>query len=235
MLTLGIETSTRDASISLVRDGRCIAERSLQTSQRRHAQTLVAQISEVLRENALRPADLNLVAVSVGPGSFTGLRIGVVCAKTLAYSLRCNLVGVDSFLGVAQAAPSEIEQVAVISDAQRGDLYLGRYSRSASGWFVRDGEIQIVSLVDFSTSLTPLDAVIGVDCADQLAELQGHCRVLPADVSMPQARHVAQVGAWLLSKRGSDDPWSLEPVYLRKSAAEDKWEAGQLPIQLRQK
>lgn len=235
MLTLGIETSTRDASIALVQDGRTIVDRGLQPSNRRHAQTLVSQIADVLREHQLRSTDLNLIAVSIGPGSFTGLRIGVVCAKTLAYSLGCDLVGVDSFLGVAQAAPEQVERVAVISDAQRGDLYLGRYARSASGWFIRHGGIQIVSLVDFSSSLTTQDTVIGVDCADQLAQLEGRCRLLPDEVGVPRAQRVAAVGEWLLSQRGSDDPWSLEPVYLRKSAAEDKWEAGQLPSQLRRK
>ncbi|HUQ68608.1 MAG TPA: tRNA (adenosine(37)-N6)-threonylcarbamoyltransferase complex dimerization subunit type 1 TsaB, partial [Planctomycetaceae bacterium] len=85
MNILSLETSGLTGSIALDRDG-VVEQRELATAGRRHAQTLVAEMRDLLHAHGLRPADVNAVAVSIGPGSFTGLRVGVVCAKTFAYA-----------------------------------------------------------------------------------------------------------------------------------------------------
>lgn len=104
MLTLGIDTSGLGGSIAIARDGNCLAERALSRTGRRHARTLVAELKALFDDTRLRPHDCNTVAVSIGPGSFTGLRVGVVCAKTFAYATRCTLVAVDTHLAVAAAS-----------------------------------------------------------------------------------------------------------------------------------
>ena len=71
--------------------------------------------------------------MSVGPGSFTGLRVGVVCAKTLAYATGARLAAVDTLEAIAANSPPDVETVHVITDAQRGDLFVGTYRRTADG------------------------------------------------------------------------------------------------------
>lgn len=86
MLLLAVEASTHTGTLSLSDDNRVIAERVLAAEGRRHAQTLVQDVSQLLSEHGRTAADLRAVAVSVGPGSFTGLRVGVVFAKTYAWA-----------------------------------------------------------------------------------------------------------------------------------------------------
>src|ERR1700685_4685945 len=101
MLILGTEPPGAGGSIAFCRDGVCLAEQSLEGAPRRHAQTLVSQIEATLGRLEFKMADLEGVAVSVGPGSFTGLRVGVVCAKTLAYAIGCPLAAGDTLAAIA--------------------------------------------------------------------------------------------------------------------------------------
>ena len=78
MLILGIETSGRQATVALLKEGQSLMIRQLEQTSRRHAQSLVAEIDVLLRKFGLEAADITAVAVSIGPGSFTGLRVGVV-------------------------------------------------------------------------------------------------------------------------------------------------------------
>src|SRR5262245_22615939 len=128
MLTLAIETSSPRGSLALVEGDQVLKERSLEFEQR-HGQALVPDIRSLLPAAGRSLHDLSLIAVSVGPGSFTGLRVGVVCAKALAYALECPVVGVDTLRAIACNCPVDVATVQVISDAQRGDVFVGRYAR----------------------------------------------------------------------------------------------------------
>ena len=83
MIVLGIETSGRTGSVALLRDGALVAERTTETGGRRPAQALLVELAALFEEAKLAPGDCQAVALSIGPGSFTGLRIGVVCATKL--------------------------------------------------------------------------------------------------------------------------------------------------------
>ena len=102
-MLLAVETSGAVGSVALFDQGVCRLSRSLQLGGR-HGQTLLPEIDRLLKELGLAPAQITAVAVGLGPGSYTGLRIGVVCAKTLAFSLRCPLVGVETFRCIAVAS-----------------------------------------------------------------------------------------------------------------------------------
>jgi tRNA threonylcarbamoyladenosine biosynthesis protein TsaB len=223
MLTLGIETSGRTASIALRSGGRTLVERTLGDTGRRHAQTLVAEIDAALKEQGRRAGDIGLVAVSIGPGSFTGLRIGVVCAKTLAYATGCRLAAVDTFACIAENSPSDVDDVCVIADAQRGELYVGRYRRIPSGEFEATQPIAIVPGEAWCSALMSQHVVSGPGVARFERELPPECRVLPADLREPSAGRVAELGQRRLERLGPDNFWTLEPFYLRKSSAEEKW------------
>lgn len=225
MLTLGIETSQRQGTVALVRDGKYLDERILSTGGRRHAQSLVAEIDVMLREHDATPADCDVVAVSIGPGSFTGLRVGVVCAKTFAYATGCHLTSVDTLCAIASNSPADVSQVHVVSDAQRGELYLGRYARAADEKWSATAEIEVVDGEQWCGLLSDTDVVTGPGLAPWESRLAGVCHVLPEALRIPQASAVARIGEQRSRSGQHDDPWTLEPFYIRKSAAEEKWDA----------
>ena len=109
-----------------------LAEKRLNQAGRRHAQSLILEIGELLRDHCLTPHDVGAVAVSRGPGSFTGLRVGMVCAKTFAYATSCRFIAVDTFAAIAENVPTDLTRVFVIEDAQRDDLFAAEFSREES-------------------------------------------------------------------------------------------------------
>ena len=224
MHVLGIETSGRPGTVALMDGHRVLAERSLEQPGRRHAQTLISEILSLLKESALQPSAINLVTVSIGPGSFTGLRVGVVCAKTWSYATGCPVVGVDTFLAVAANSPDDVSNLAVIADAQREELYVGRYRRTDDGSWIRKTDIEIVKISALAETLTKTDVLTGPGL-DKFAEhFPDHITKLDPEFRHPRAAVVAQLGARKLHTDGPDDFWKLEPFYLRKSAAEEKWD-----------
>ncbi|HEY2253189.1 MAG TPA: tRNA (adenosine(37)-N6)-threonylcarbamoyltransferase complex dimerization subunit type 1 TsaB, partial [Planctomycetaceae bacterium] len=135
MLTLAIETSGSLGSVALFDSTSLLAEQSLELGSK-HGQSLIPTIDKLFKQCGKRPRNLDLVAVSIGPGSYTGLRVGVVCAKTLAYAADCRLVAVDTLHAISCNSPADTTTVEVICDAQRGDLFAGKYRRNESGHWV---------------------------------------------------------------------------------------------------
>jgi tRNA threonylcarbamoyladenosine biosynthesis protein TsaB len=220
MLVLGIETSGKNASIALLRDDDCMAQVRLEAAGRRHAQTLVAEIDRLLRGQGLRVRDCEAVAVSVGPGSFTGLRIGIMCAKTLAYATGCPLAAVDTLLAIAENSPADVDEVYVVSDAQRRQWYARRYRRAGTV-FAPLGDVAIVDAEPWCAERVPGDVVTG-PAADAESLLSNRCRLLAAEFREPHAHTIAHLGRAQLQMGMAADPWRLEPIYVRRSAAEEK-------------
>jgi tRNA threonylcarbamoyladenosine biosynthesis protein TsaB len=222
MLTLGIETSGRAGAIAVCRSGQILASRSLEQVGRRHAQTLVAESVSLLRECCLTLRDCQAVAVSIGPGSFTGLRVGVVFAKTLAYAAGCQVAAVDTLAAIAENSPSDVSVVDVVVDAERSELYAARYGRDASGQFVREGALVTVSREAWCAAVSEGVAVSGPGLEGTAESVPTFCRVLSSDCWQPRASVVAVLGERQLAASRADDLWTLEPLYVRKSAAEEK-------------
>ncbi len=219
MIVLGIETSGRAGSVAVSIDGTLAGERDLTASGRRHARTLVPEISDLLRSVNLGPRDVQALAVSIGPGSFTGLRVGVVSAKTFAYAVGCPLIAVDSFLAVAWN-DQQRNRLWVIDDALRGDLFAGLYVKEQGEWRL-EIPATLRSLEEWRTTLTADDAVTGPG----LLTLSGELPQWIAGTSddwIPHARQVVRIGARLAAEAKFSDPWTLAPVYMRRSAAEEK-------------
>lgn len=227
MLTLGIETSVFIGSIALVDDGSIIAQRRLDQSGRRHAQTLVSEIVALLQQANLAARDCQLVAVSVGPGSFTGLRVGVVFAKTFAYATGCPAIAVDTFEAVAVAAPSDLQNIYVIGDAQRSEVFVGHYARDEANLWQPQQAIRIESAKTWCSDRKSSDSVTGPGLTKFQTLLPKDCRVLPDADRDPTAANVGRIGERLFTVGGGDNLWELEPRYLRKSAAEEKLQSQQ--------
>lgn len=226
MHILGIETSGFGGSVALRSEERTLAARELTQAGRRHAQTLVQEIAELFRSAGLRPHDCDLVALSIGPGSFTGLRVGAVCANTFAYAADCRLVAVDTYLAIAEAAPAEFQQLHVIGNAQRQELFFAEYHRNPDGMWTRHGKIEIANAETWLGKQPPSSGLTGPGVDDFSQWLPPDCRTVPDTLRNPHAETVARIGE-RLAPDALPGGSSLEPFYLRKSAAEEKWDANQ--------
>ena len=224
MLTLGIETSGRAGSVAILRDGHCLEERALKRPGCRHAQTIVSEIDTLFQNCNEEIENCDIVAVSIGPGSFTGLRVGVVCAKTLAYAASCQLTAVDTFASIAENSPADVSKLSVIADAQRGELFVGTFHRISPTSFVRDDRgIFIANEHSWCEHLTENDVVSGPGIGKIEAQMASRCRILGPDFRQSQASIIAQLVNAQIQAGQTDDYRTLEPFYLRASAAEEKW------------
>jgi len=238
-VTLGIETSGRSGRIAIRIDSSNREERELSQAGRRHAQTLVLEIQKLLLECGLAPGDIDLVAVSEGPGSFTGLRVGVVCAKTLAWANSARLVLVDTLLAIAVESPVDVSHIDVVSDAQRGDLFVASYDRqegsdhaSKTAW-CRRGDVQVIPAEEWISSLVGKAGqgfvVTGPGLSGAGDLLSEEIRQLERDHPEPAAATIAELGEAMAAQGELADPMTVEPFYLRKSAAEEKRDRAQRP------
>lgn len=225
-LLLAIETSGRIGSVAAGIGNEMSVERELGTEGRRHAQTLLAEIVDALGEIDRRPADIDAVVVSTGPGSFTGLRVGVVAAKTIAYARSCPLVAVETFDAVASRVASrldDLEKFFVFDDAQRGDLFVTEY-RVAEGGAEPVQSIEVVNAAEWIAARSSEDVVTGSGCQRFGSELADRCRLLDEEFWIPRAADVWALGLRKLLAGETVDPVALEPAYRRRSSAEVKWD-----------
>lgn len=227
MLTLAIETSGTAGGIALVEEGRLLASRTLAPTGRRHARTLVAELQGLFDALARGPRECGCVAVSIGPGSFTGLRVGVVCARTLAYAVGCPVIAVDTLEAIAAGASLNSAAVDVVSDALREELFHARYVRTADRWR-REGEVRIVAARELLAGRDPAIPLIGPGVVRLGSDVAGR-RVEPVADWGPSAEAIARIGERLALAGEFSDLWRLEPKYIRRSAAEERAEgAGSL-------
>jgi tRNA threonylcarbamoyladenosine biosynthesis protein TsaB len=125
---LGIETSTTQASVALLEGGKVVLERS-SARPKQSAERLLPLIAELLGEAGWERSSLDRLAVSVGPGSFTGLRVGIACAQGLSLGLGVPLVGVGSLRAMARAVPDDLPGVrCAVLDARRGEVFVAAYA-----------------------------------------------------------------------------------------------------------
>lgn len=230
MLTLGIETSGLSGSVALSRAGQVLESRSLVQAGRRHAQSLVLEMKRLLADCAVSTKEIDAVAVSRGPGSFTGLRVGMVCAKTLAYTLNCRFVAVDTFVAVAMNCPPELRDLWIVEDAQRGDLFAGRYRYENEGWYQTE-PIEIVPSETWLPQRTPEETVVGRGLLRCDLTLTTARTMAEDQFSQPVAAAIALAGERrLTSPRDLQDKdfdfWKAVPFYIRPSAAEEKLVSG---------
>lgn len=229
MLILAIETATKVSSVALSDGNKIVAALTMENGPE-HSATLVPNIGKLLEMAGKTRKDLNAVAVSVGPGSFTGLRIGLATAKGLAYALNIPLIAVPTLKALA-AKFYDLPGVTVFSlaDAQKKNAYCGIY---------RDREeIQPVKVI-------PLETIVKM--AGEIAEEKKQPVIVLGDIAekklsrdevlpdgvvvpgrgqvMPRADEVALLGAAMLEAGEVVDTMTAEPWYLRRSEAEELWD-----------
>src|SRR4051812_38082739 len=133
---LAIETSGRVGSIALVDGDNVIAEEQFPHGLK-HAAEILPMIDRVCRARGWTAVDLEQLYVSVGPGSFTGLRIGVTLAKTLAFATGVKLVAVPTVRVLVENAPADAAHVIIVLDAKREQIFTARFERVGGDWLER--------------------------------------------------------------------------------------------------
>lgn len=228
MKLLALETSGKTGSVALLANGHLVLQRQLAADQR-SAQSLVPTIRDCLAEAGWLPAQTDLVAVTTGPGSFTGLRVGVVTAKAFAYAADCSAIGIETLRTIAAQSRREAAELRAVIDAQRDQLYCGYFRVDQDQSVEQLRRATIVDCDVWLSELRPGTFVSGPGLRRRglLDLLPEGIRVSDESVWVPQAATVGRL-AWHDYQAGRrDDLWKLTPQYFRKSAAEEKWEQRQ--------
>jgi tRNA threonylcarbamoyladenosine biosynthesis protein TsaB len=225
-MILALDTSTERAAIGLESRSGAILSASTETA-RRHGRDLLPRLADTLSAAGLKARDIEVIAVGVGPGSYTGLRVGLMAAKTLAYATGAGVVGFDSLGAIARNAPAHAERISVVADAQRGQLYVAEFARDASGPLRCVRATQIEPLAVWLARLEPATLVLGpaVDSPRIRASLPATLELSDPALNYPDGHRLIELARELWASGRRDDPWLLEPRYLRQSSAEEKWDS----------
>ncbi len=232
---LAIDSSTRALCLALGLTNRGSTDPEAQFIVERpermakHGRLMIARINELFEAAGQSPKNLGTVAVGIGPGSYTGLRIGLMAAKCLAYTLQIPIVLLDSLEVIAYTAMLDHtnrvdlqRDLAVVSDAQRGDLYVARFRIEESGHLRRLEPTRRTVGSPWLDDLSEGTQVIGPDL-DRL-DFSWSDRTPRLEV-WPDGRGLLDLAVRSTRFAGrSPDPeiWAAEPLYLRLSAAEEK-------------
>jgi tRNA threonylcarbamoyladenosine biosynthesis protein TsaB len=216
-----VETSERVGQVAVALGGRLLEVRRLEQA-RRHNRDLAPALRDLCAAQGWRVREIDAVIVSRGPGSYTGLRVGVMSAKALAYATGCALLAVETFHIVAAQAPAVVDRLDVIADAQQGHVYVQAFRRDGDA-MRPDSELAVVPLGDWLARRPAGAWVSGPGLGVYADRLPPEIPVVAQELWVPQAESLFRLG-WERYVRGErDDVWALEPLYLRPSAAEAQW------------
>lgn len=223
MKILGIDTSTPIGSVALIDGETLVAEHTLNIVQA-HSSRLMPAIDTVLKWGDITAAELDGCAVGTGPGSFTGIRIGIATIKSLCYALDKPIVGVSTLEAIAYNLRWNEGLICPILDARRNEVY-GAIFRCGDEWH-RLSDDSCLSIETFLASITESGRALPLQCtfvgdglenyADAVrAALGEKIRFADAIFNVPRGATVAHLGAQRLQNRDSDNYWTLVPNYVR--------------------
>ena len=213
MKVLAFDTSSKALSVAIL-DGENLLADVTVNIKKNHSINLMPAIDFLMKAVDLKPTDLDRISVAQGPGSYTGLRVAVATAKTLAYTLNIELVGVSSLYALAAAADFDGLVVPVI-DARRNNVYAGFYK---DGQSLKDD--QHMNFADVLEAVKDEESVMFVG---EVANFSNQI-----DESLPQAKVLSVLpSAYAIGKRGQElqpvDVDSFVPNYLKRVEAEENW------------
>jgi len=220
VLILAFESSAKAASAALVKDGKLLSQYS-QCSGLTHSRTLLPMGEDMLKNAELKLSDVDLIAVAHGPGSFTGIRIGVSMVKGLAWAAEKPCVGVSTLEALAWHGVAAGGYVCPVMDARRNQVYNAIF-KIEDGRPVRVTEDRPIALSELAEEIRALDAPMflvgdGAELTEKFLKEQGlACTVAPENLRWQSAWGVAMAAQD--KEPGNAD--SLLPVYLRLSQAE---------------
>lgn len=211
-LILSIETATRNCSVALSRDGQVIAFREVAEQGYTHAEKLHVFIEEVMQEAGVSLPQLDAVAVSKGPGSYTGLRIGVSAAKGLCYALQISLIAVDTLAVLAHSLNIESGYVLPMLDARRMEVYAAIYDAQKKE--VQSVKAEILDAQSFSKWSGPI-YVIGDSNEKAKTVITDSRFYFIDDLVFPSAKILAVLATDHFKSGIFEDVAYFEPFYLK--------------------
>ncbi len=227
MRILALETSGPHGGIALADSDRLVEEVRLAWGPHQGAD-LVAAVRSAVERAGWRPTDVEAVALSIGPGSFTGLRTAVVFAKMVAYETGARIVAVPTLRALAENAPAGAVRVAAILDAKRGGLFASIFERKGDNLRETFGPA-LIEPEALAARLQAPALVIGRGIVKGRTALEEFA-LAPEALWDPRAEAVAHLG-WAMAKRGEwADALGLAPVYIRPPEAEELWERRQSEV-----
>ena len=227
MLTLGIDTATKVCTVALAEGEKILATYEINMGMT-HSEGLVPQMDQLFQRTGIAKKDIGLIAVSRGPGSFTGLRIGLATAEAMAYGLHIPMIAVSTLEVLAYNLPVDNVLLAPVLDAQKGNVYVALYE-----W--HKGELQEIAPVEIMPGKALCEklaqykksTVILGECEKIAVPEDGNISLAPLWNRLPHAGAVALLGAKQHQEGGDMDYFGTEPFYIRKSEAEELWDKKQ--------
>lgn len=221
---LNLETSTTVCSVSLTGDGKLIAIRE-QFDAKSHASQLIPFITEVLEEAGIKPNDLSAIAVNKGPGSYTGLRIGVSTAKGLAYALDIPIIAIDSLYcmasGYLEKYPENLHKTSVLFcpmiDARRMEVYSSVYNHHLE--LMREIKAEIINPESFKLDLETFQIQFFGDGAMKCSQMIKNENAIFIDGFLPSSGYMSEISYSLFNKQRFEDLAYFEPFYLKDFVA----------------
>ena len=223
MRLLALETATLAGGAALLDDGRLIGESRLNIALT-HSERLMAVVDRLLQDCGWEASSLRALAVSIGPGSFTGLRVGAATAKGLALALDLPIAPVPTLDALAATLPFADAPVCPLLDARKGEVYCSLYRWDGTA-MAREWDYLALSPAAAAARLDAPVIVLGdgvAACRPFLARLGGGLREAPPVQSLPSAALVGALGHAILRAGGGIPAEQLVPLYLRPSEAELK-------------
>ncbi|WP_312419480.1 tRNA (adenosine(37)-N6)-threonylcarbamoyltransferase complex dimerization subunit type 1 TsaB [Anaerospora hongkongensis] len=227
-MLLAIETATLASGVALATADKLVAEIIVQT-KKTHSERLMPHIEQLLELGQVAKEDITAIAVSIGPGSFTGLRIGLATAKALAYVWNVPVIGVSTLAALAYACPAPNSLICPLLDAQKGNVYQAVY-RWEKGILQEVIPPRVIAHQEAINELAsqPLPVIMlgegAVLFQEAIVAAADPIELAPPHIILPRAGSVALLGHQLLRQGIRHDVMTLEPLYIRRSEAEVLWE-----------
>ena len=226
MLILGVETSTVQVGCAIGGHEGVLAS-THSARGKRHAESLAPAIEFMCRQARVELSEIGVVAVDVGPGLFTGLRVGIATAKAIAQALRVPMIGIGSLDLLAFPARFSPRLITAVIDARRGEVFTASY-RQVPGGIQRISGPVVCTPADLASDLvaTREDVLLVGDGAIRYSEsfeAQPNVEIVELDLAHPSARSLVQLAHAKALREEWVQPWDLAPIYLRKPDAEINW------------
>jgi tRNA threonylcarbamoyladenosine biosynthesis protein TsaB len=222
---LAIETSGRQGSVALAAGSNILTDASFAHGLK-HAAGLLPLIDQLMREQQWTPSSLKYLYVSHGPGSFTGLRIAITLAKTIAFATGAKIVPVPTLRVLANNAPDEARNVVIVLDAKRDQIFTARYEWVSDQWIEREPAHLDRLAAMLSRSPRPVHLLgEGIPFHEQFVPADRAGIILTSESTwVARASVVAQIGIKLADEGRFVEPSAFVPLYVRIPEAQEKYE-----------
>jgi tRNA threonylcarbamoyladenosine biosynthesis protein TsaB len=211
-IILNIETATKNCSVALAKEGKIVACKEIAEQNFSHAEKLHVFIEELLIENQLQFSDLSAIALSQGPGSYTGLRIGVSSAKGFCYALNIPMIAIDTLQLIAKQIQIEDGIIIPMIDARRMEVFTAFYDKNYQQ--IRNTQAEIIDETSYQ-EISEIIHLVGDGTEKFKNTLTDNKFIFHSDVVFPSAKQMTQLSSDKFLKNDFVDVAYFEPYYLK--------------------